>query len=413
MNKLFLTLGFSLFTGLSAEKCSQEPCCPSPKPPVCCECYLPNYYDLQCDAGVYLYGDFLYWYAKEDNLSTCMTVQGNANALGVATSGITGQNTILNLVEVNQMETKWDPGFRVAIGYNFDHDGWDLEANYTWYRNRHRHIVSVPGFSLLNTSATIVESSFFPGNGQLALIDPWLNNTFLNTTAGGGGNLPFLFEKVSSLWKLDFEQIDLELGRKVWLGQYTAIRTYAGVRGALFSTKFFNVAYNLAPNDSYNWNNFSDRFKDTVWGVGILGGIQPEWHFARSFMLFSNLDAALLWGKFNIRKDEDYASFGTNGVQTINYHNTSRNIFFKMQAVLDVALGLRWEGTWCSKVRTALDLAWENHIWFDVNHKYKIGPAFVGGLPVGGSRPIGFNTYEEEESNLMMGGPVARFRIDF
>lgn len=422
MKKLFTLLSFSLFTILSASQNNQScqeacppKCCPKPQPPICCECYLPNYYDLQCDAGLYLYGDFLYWYANEDNLSTCMTVEGNTGTAGTSSSGIIGAIDTLNLVKVNHLGTQWDPGFRACLGFNFDHDGWDLEANYTWFKNHKGHVVSVPGFEVSATTTLGTSSPFFPGNGELALVDPWVNTVFQASSGAGvsAGGVPIFFEKVTGFWKLQFNQIDLDLGRKCWMGKYTALRTYAGARGAWFTTTFSNVAYNLAPSINNNWNNFSDRFKDTLWGVGVLGGLQPEWHFCRSFMLFSNLDAALLWGKFKVRKDEDYASFGTNGVQTVLYHNTSNNVFFKMQAILDVALGLRWEGTWCSRVRTALDIAWENHIWFDTNYRYKVGPAFRGAGGGRGVTPVGFSTYEEEVGNLMMGGGVVRFRTDF
>jgi len=408
MNKILIALCISLVSGLAAnnknpapDPCCKEKCCPCPKPPVCCECYVPSYYDLQCDAGVYLYGDFLYWYAKEDNISPCMTLRGNTGTVGTAADGITGSTGTSDLVSVNQLGTKWDPGFRAAIGYNFDHDGWDFEANYTWYHNKKRNVISIPGFQTVSGFGI---SAFFPGNGQLALIDPWINSSLENS---------FLFEKVSTLWKLEFNQADLELGRKFWLGKYTALRTYAGVRGAWIITRFNNLAYKLANDGTNHVNNFSDRFKNNIWGVGLLAGLQPEWHFCRGFILFANLDAALLWGKFKVRKNEDYSSFAANGgVQTIRYNNTSSNIFYKMQSVLDLEVGFRWEHTWCNRVRGALDIAWENHIWFDVNHRYQVLANNIG-AGIGGISIVPITAYSELIGDLMMGGPVVRLRIDF
>src|SRR5580700_10328975 len=201
MNKILIALCISLVSGVTAnsknaaqDPCCKEKCCPCPKPPVCCECYVPNYYDLQCDAGVYLYADFLYWYAKEDNISPCMTLRGNTGTVGIASSGINGTTDTLDLVKVNQLGTKWDPGFRAAIGFNFDHDGWDFEANYTWYHNKKRNVVNVPGFFLATTGIGATIIPFFPDNGQLALLDPWIN-TSIETS--------FLFEKVSTIWKLN------------------------------------------------------------------------------------------------------------------------------------------------------------------------------------------------------------------
>ena len=52
-------------------------------------------------------------------------------------------------------------------------------------------------------------------------------------------------------------------------------------------------------------------------------------------------------------------------IVTLPIHAT-RN-FAKMSAILDLALGLRWEEQWCCyRYMTALDIGWEHHIW--INH---------------------------------------------
>lgn len=401
MKKLILALCICFISNLAAneELCPppKPPCCPTPPEPICCQCFVPNYYDLQCNSRVFAYGDFLFWYANEDNLSPCMTVQGNGSVL------ITNPNNniFLNPIKANHLHTAWDPGFRVGVGYNFKHDGWDLELNYTWYQNKKKRLFNVPGFGLSTGFP------FFPNAGQLALVDPWINTTIFDPLLQ-----QFLFDTVNTRWKLTFNQFDLELGRKFSLSRFMAMRAYAGIRGAWFTTRFNNAASNnsnLSP--TYTFTKFSDNFKDRVWGVGMLAGIQPEWHFCKNFLLFSNLDASLLWGRFKVRKKEDYSSYSAAGPQTLNYQNIFTNTFYKMQAVLDLALGFRWEETWCYRIRTALDVAWENHIWFDENHRVKILDAsrFNSTSP----HISEFQSYDELQGNLMMGGLVIGFRVDF
>lgn len=383
--------------------CCKEKCCPCPKPPVCCECFVPSYYDLQCDSGVFAYGDFLYWYAKEDNLSPCATAINVGNA--VSGSGVT-TTTVLAPQQANHLNTKWDPGFRVALGYNFDHDGWDFEVNYTWYQNKKTHVYSVPGFG----STTF---PFSPSASQLALVDPWINTDIL-VDFSAGSSFSFVFDTVNSRWKLTFNQIDLDLGRKYWLGKFTAMRPYVGVRGGWFTTRFNNVAsLNTNFSADFTFTKFSDNFKNNIWGVGFLAGIQPEWHFCQNFILFSNIDAALLWGKNRSRKKEDYTSFAATGVQEINYHNIFNSSYYKMQAILDLAIGLRWEETWCYRIRTALDIGWEHHIWFDVNNRIKITTPSTAFVSSPQSITTLFIGYDELQGNLMMGGLVVRFRADF
>jgi len=55
----------------SEDNCySCNPCCtPQPKKCIDCECYTPAFYDLQCDWGLFLSVDLLYWYARETNLN--------------------------------------------------------------------------------------------------------------------------------------------------------------------------------------------------------------------------------------------------------------------------------------------------------------------------------------------------------
>lgn len=426
MNKLLFVLSVSFITALAADDesniaqlqkrswanneastvqecpapkpCCKEKCCPCPKPPVCCECFVPSYYDLQCDSGVVVSADFLFWYANEDNLSPCLT--GRATNIVSSSSSLVSS---LAPIKENHLNTKWDPGYRVALGYNFDHDGWDTLVTYTWYQNKKSHVFSVPSFGT-STYAN------FPVDGQLALVDPWFNPAIFTQST-----FFFLFDRVNSRWKLNFNQFDWELGRKFWLGKYTALRTFAGVRGAWFTTKFNNVASaNINFTSITNFLKYSDNFKDSIWGVGLLGGIQPEWHFCRNFILFSNIDMALLWGKIRVRKKEDYTGANASGLVGLNYHNIFTNSFYQMEPVLDLAIGLRWEETWCYKVRTYLDLGWEHHVWFDVNHRIKFNnPSedFNSGTP--STEVNGYLSYDDLEGNLMMGGLVVRFRADF
>ena len=38
-------------------------------------------------------------------------------------------------ISAKQLATKWSPGFRIGIGWNTNHDGWDANVTWTWYEN--------------------------------------------------------------------------------------------------------------------------------------------------------------------------------------------------------------------------------------------------------------------------------------
>jgi len=84
-----------------------------------------------------------------------------------------------------------------------------------------------------------------------------------------------------------------------------------------------------------------------------------------------------------------------------------------MQPVLDTAIGLRWEETWCcDRYRTALDLGWEHHIWFDYSQRYtssgNTSEAVAAGVVV-----FGETSFSTSSRNVAMGGLVVRLRFDF
>ncbi len=366
-----------------------EPCCvPKPKPCINCECYVPPFYDLQCDLGFFTYGDFLYWYANEGNLSYAMIVEGDVN--------ITAPSTLLKPKTTLHLGTNWDPGFRVGLGWNSGYDGWDLDANWTWYNNKKSNSVSVDPFDFDDTLPP----------GQLAIIDPW------NTGGFGGIDLsaslapvPNLFSSVAASWNFLLNEVELDLGRKFWLSRRFAMRPYAGGRGAWATTLFKNQAIGTIQGGHFN---MSDRFKDKFWGAGLVCGFQPEWFMSPCFTVFANVDTSLLWGQFKINKLENYSLI--EGAESAFLSNQFATRFNKMQAMLDLSLGFRWTKVWCQdRFRSSLDAGWEHHIWFDTNNRLKTNGLFS----LTSTEQKGFTGYDELVGNLMFGGLVVSARFDY
>ena len=376
-----------------------KPCCvPQPKKCINCECYVPSYYDLQCDWGMTSYADFLYWYSNESNLPFAMVVTTVPQNPTATTSSIVATTT-------KHVGTNWDPGFRVGGGWNTGYDGWDVDANYTWYHNRQNKSVSVP-----NTFSS-GGSQFLPGNGQQAIVDPWIDAAVFSTPATADPQF-FLVDTVQANWKLMFNQVDLDIGRKYWLSKRFTMRPYAGGRGAWATTMFRNRAVRTSTTDPLD---FTDTFKNKFWGVGLMTGFQPEWHVTSCFSIFSNLDASLLWGRFKLEKDEDYSRPVAPGATPIQINNSFYTNFSKMTTMVDLAFGFRWTENWCNdRFRAYFDAGWEHHIWFDVNNRLKTSNSnLLTGLSPGPATMKGFGSFEEEVGNLSFGGLVIRARLDY
>ncbi|MDN3505746.1 MAG: Lpg1974 family pore-forming outer membrane protein [Simkaniaceae bacterium] len=386
--------------------CCCEPCCvPEPKKCIDCECYTPQYYDLQCDWGAFFNVDFLYWYARESNLAYASKVQ----SLTTTTSALVDESQIFVPKTYEHLDTAWDPGVRIGLGWNSSCDGWDLYLNWTYFQNKEKDSISVPNYGedRLSPETRI----FIPANGECALINPWLNASL------HGPEEVQSFDAMAAKWRLRYNNIDLELGRKYWLSKCFTLRPYTGLRGAWTNTKFQVEAFRNPSVDLSQ--SFENQFTNKYWGVGFVGGIQPNWYFCRNFILFANFEGSLIWGKSEMDNQEGQVEFeslsqGEAPQLVIEYSNTSTNNFFKMQGILDLAIGLRWEETWCcDRYRTTLDLGWEHHMWFNHNTRTVTLDYFQNLVTDPTFIANGYRTFAENTTDTMFGGFVLRARFDF
>ena len=83
-------------------------------------------------ADVFISADFIYWKAYQEGLE-----YANSAVNALAASGLTPGAT-LNQGTFATPQTKFEPGFKVGLGLEFEHDGWDLFAQYTWLAPQHK-----------------------------------------------------------------------------------------------------------------------------------------------------------------------------------------------------------------------------------------------------------------------------------
>lgn len=410
----------------SDESCYEpEPRC------IPCESYSPAFYDPPCNRGEFFDAEFLYWYATESNLPIAMEVNSvPINATDFQTYP----------AQVHVLETNWDPGFRVGAGWNSRFDGWDLYLNWTWFRNKKTQTTSVDptyfssGFFTFGGVAT--SNVDIPSPGQSALINPWINTAFIqegsipfNTTTTFFNEPMLSFDTIKAKWSILINSFDLELGRKYWLSRYCTMRPYVGVRGAWTKTCFkLHSRRNFTPTvmvpATIN-RSYEDQFIDHQWGVGILAGFEPTFDLGCHFSIYGNFDASLIWGKSKDHKKMRYAEstrligtilqIGSNFASDTTSHY---NQHFTMIPIVDLGLGLRWERTWCGdRYRSTIDLGWEQHVWFNFNHRYITNGSnttlLVGSLLTTGQLATTFQSFDVLNTNLYYGGGVLRLRLDF
>jgi hypothetical protein len=381
--------------------CCCKPCCvPKPKKCIDCECYTPMYYDLQCDCGFFFEADFLYWYSRETNLSYGLEVIGFAPEVGpppVATQ------VIFSLPKsYKDLKASWDPGVRIGAGMNSSCDGWDYYFSWTWLKSCKSQTSNGCGET---DSAVVTEA------GSTLILNPWVESAVFQT--------PF-FSTVKAKWELTLNLFDLEIGRRYWLSRCFTMRPFLGLRGAWTETNF-NIESTLGPITLELLQNQQektcDHYNNEVWGVGIVGGFQPSWYFTPCFSLFGNVAVSALWGDYNSKKTASVFVTGDGQIEgiTLSGKNETHRDTSKMQSIIDLAIGLRWEDTWCcDRYRTALDIGWEHHMW--INHgAYSRTLGREGGAILSPTAPsqVYPTSYVSNVTDLGFGGLVIRARFDF
>jgi len=399
----FAALSVLGMTNLSAATKTQncEPTGPAPcNADDCCTTYClgPDNYGVNAptcpktcngDWNVTVAG--FYWNAHQDGMEYAVDnhVTNPAN-----------QNTPPTLEDIQQLNNvidatyetpnfQWDFGFKAGIGYCSTCDGWDFNAQWTWYRGKANDHVEAE----LDDNHTLIAlwSGFSPAQGSV------LYATDIETH-----------------WKLELNLVDLELGRSFWTSKYLSIRPFIGLRVA-YINQDWNIEHKggswaaRATPDQDAFNNYVNIDNDYK-GVGLRAGLDSDWNFGCGWSIYGNLAAAIVYGRFSIDHDEyNRRAITPHDKTTVVSIDES---FRAARAMLDLGLGLQWSGMFCEcQYGLTIALGWEQHMFFDQNQMWRINrigdEVFQAGLP----NNTGENVFIQRRGDLDTQGVT--LRVDF
>ncbi|HSX04356.1 MAG TPA: Lpg1974 family pore-forming outer membrane protein, partial [Rhabdochlamydiaceae bacterium] len=357
-----------------------------------------------CDEGEFsltLAG--FYWQATQDGLEYAIestAVVENPPTFPVATG------TLLTLIDgsYRNPEFKWKPGFKVGLGYNTTHDGWDIELIWTHYNGRAKS--SDDNESDLNVALQPLWSAFAP----VATADN-VPGTVLYAT------------QANTSWRLDLNLVDLELGREYYTSKMLTLRPFVGLRYASLHQRY-NIQY---LGGSYDGSALPGPFIDDVKlknefdGGGVRAGLDTNWWFGccpgpcpSNWGFFGDFAASLIYGKFDVDHDENLQSpLASTGFAKTPVLETDEH-FRSIRGIIDLALGLQYEtlyrdGNWGMN----LSLAWEFHHFFNQNQLWRvvrIGDASADGVTLG---THGENTFNQRRGDLSTQGVTFTARFTF
>jgi len=307
-----------------------------------------------CDSGEFsLEVAGFYWQATEDGLE-----YGIQSQVTAPTSATTTDNAA-NLVSASYEtpDFKWKPGFKVGIGYNTTHDGWDLELLWTHFNGRGKS-------SIDNT-----------GDANITFVPLW---SAFSPAAGGDTDGTILFaSEASTSWRLNLNMVDLELGREFWLSKMLTMRPSIGFRvaqinqrygitysGGIFGSTLLDLTDNVEMKNHFTGGGPRVGL-DTVWNFGCCSPCGGNWGF------FGDFAFSLLYGKFKVDQEE-YTESPAPPFDTTAIMETNDN-FRSVRGVLDLAVGIQWTSLFNdSNYGMLLQLGWEFHQFFNQNQMWRV-----------------------------------------
>jgi hypothetical protein len=267
------------------------------------------------ETSFFLTADFLYWKVEQEGLE-------------YATLGITADRLPLTKGKVYKPHFQWEPGFKAGAGLNLAHDGWDLYANYTWIHS-HAHISTGPA------APYPIDMLFFLAFNGLSS-----GSSIFNTKEN---------------WEFRFNNIDLELGRVIYLPKQFLLRPYFGLKGT-WQDNDLHATINFS-----SIGTFRDHRKNDIWGIGLRGGLFSKWCFVKHFGIYGNFAASTLWfGSEASRK----TTISIPNVPIISMHETDH----KVLPVLEMGIGLTYDtGISNDQYHFSLSAGWELQDWINYN----------------------------------------------
>lgn len=186
----------------------------------------------------------------------------------------------------------WDWGIKAAIGYNFEHDLWDIKMTYTW----------------LDTSGSKSSSAGF--NSSLIALKG--SSTILQGCGNFGSSAEFVFStSAKSQFDLVFHDLVLDLGRDYFISGWLALRPHVGLQSDWIYqeqvVRYTGGTESGGPGVPIGHNTVQITDDSDYWGLGPMAGVDSNWYLGAGFSLFGNASGALLYGRSDVIHHEQFS----------------------------------------------------------------------------------------------------------
>lgn len=253
--------------------------------------------------GFFIAGELLYWHAKVGGTDYAYSLSSAAtfNALIFPVNGSTKEN-----------DFSWHLGAKAALGYNLPHNNWDLLLRYTYFESND-----------IDSSA-----KYFPSAIRMM-------RTF--------ANFAIFSERAKSHFDIDYNNLDLEMGRWTYMSPKIAVRPHIGVKAAWIDLQQ-KITYGLPEIglDLFSHADFKVKDNSDFRGLGPRIGIDSNWHLGYGFSIKADASFSLLYGHYKARHKEDTPD-GLIVAQISSLDIKMKSKAHGFSPFLNTILGLQWE----------------------------------------------------------------------
>lgn len=291
-------------------------------------------------ADALITADFIWWKAVQEGTEYAAT--------GFSTETPAGQQYKASRGNKRTAGEEWSPGFKVGLGLNMNYDGWDIYAEYTWLR---------PSNTSSLSGKSVVPTAKLPPLAQSPDV---------------------VGERISAEWDLDFNAIDLELGRNFYLSQFLTMRPFTGLKGTWQDQYLTTRVYNSAGFEVGENINFQGPYtihkRNENWGLGVRTGLNLSWYMGKNWSVYSNLAWTAMWvdETQDSRKDTIPNPTKVNSLSEAVIFDVENDNLYPIRNIMELELGLRWE-MWFSddNYHFSIQAGWEEQIWMNWLHAKK------------------------------------------
>jgi len=263
--------------------------------------------------GGFLYVDVLCWQTKADGLAYTAVDKSFRNGPPVISD-----DTVL------EPHFHWNCRVKAGAGYHFDYDGWDLLAEYTYFKNKGKgeKKTDLPqGLNFIDSETNSVTAQSFYNYSE-------------------GINYAGYAANARSDVKVTLNDAHLELGRNFYLSKRLSARANFGVQASWISlhqrTGFTGgfIAYTVPTEDTGDniislkgldyiepGSKLSYKKHSKTAAVGPRAGVNTSWSLTHGFSIYGDFAQSLLFGYIKRQRAATYSAFPDNLLdQRYNYH---------------------------------------------------------------------------------------------